>query len=702
MLDTTKPSAATSSSSPSSSTTATATATAAAAGPEEDDSAPLLQPPPTKTLAASTFCFPATGQLTSYTEGKPLSSYDKVRAQTRRLRECSSHVVTSFQRDCTIGKVPQNFVPVPPRYRIPSQVTVPTNTNTTTITTTTTTTTTTTQPSHHHSHSHSHSHTHTSKDKAKVSSKATRVFQEIKAVNTSIRAVSEEIARLEHQKNDNFKQAGILEQQKSGIPAPSLAAVSLAEEGGALSSDVAAVRVIAENRMRLRKAPSAAESNGWRLCFTETYPAEAKQSREHRCCDVSSTAPYKDTLLSVQNSAHVVAGVVAQERAASNEDDRRVAAAYRKDMSAWWRRMAGEDSVSLTARANTFGPIEHGKCARKTRSGKVFSGDAVGSENELQDLMRMFAAQDSMTERDDIFIDMSEEFVCEAAPLPEMLRREVDPAARFRYVDRSGLVADPVAQDALLREKNPWRQEEKDLFVLLFSKFHKKFDKIAAKIPGKSTEDVINFFYRNKFALGLHGKSKKLVTAAAAATGSAGGGGSAIQHDSNQQQQGLVDVKKEPGVLTTVNREKSEHRSSSASLTSSTPSLSGDNGSINNNSNNNNNNNINNNGGTTRSVPTKIQTVSASDEWTPTEIAAFREGYSQYGKNFKVISQEFVRTKNEYQCKHFFSPSATSATLLTSCQKPQQCTQEITVAAAVIITTTTVVVVVAAAAAEVA
>lgn len=534
---------------------------------------------------------PQASAQNSFKNVKPLSVYDKVQMQIRRLREYGSHTIMPFQRDCTIGEVPQEFVPTPPRYTVTA---IPC------------------------------SIVKTEKDITpnEKQAKASNAFQRINDLNASINAANESIERLQAQKNDNLKQICVLEHQKRGIPSPpcdiiqQIIANKVSQPQNTLGN-TAAVRVLVENNRK--RTQVSAENNEWTNYFAKFHSVEEKLSKETRR-DVSSTQPYMSTLFEIQNTAAAVSNVISQNKMAHDKKAQEVASAYKKDTSAWWRRMAGEDSVSSTARVNALGINEHGKRARTTRSGKVFLGDAV-SENDLQGVINLLAAQDSLAGRDDIFIDRPQDYVDEEAVLPEMICGNSFPEAQFRYTDKTGFIKDPIAQDLELSQRCVWRQEEKDLFVLLFTKFHKKFDRISAKIPGKSTEDVINFYYRNKFALGLHVKGPK-----------------------NEGSVETVEVKKEPQSQSHHNQGSSANGNGRASVVTAVkreePDI-----------------NASEKGADAGShpPPTKIQAVSPNDEWTEAEIAKFREGYAKYGKNYKAISLEFVKTKNDVQCRHFFS-----------------------------------------------
>ncbi|KAL3700829.1 hypothetical protein R1sor_018851 [Riccia sorocarpa] len=81
--------------------------------------------------------------------------------------------------------------------------------------------------------------------------------------------------------------------------------------------------------------------------------------------------------------------------------------------------------------------------------------------------------------------------------MPAMILDEKERDAR-RFVTTNGLVEDPVALEQERKSINPWTEEEKAMFMEKFALFHKNFSKIASYLPHKTTADCVEFYYRNQ------------------------------------------------------------------------------------------------------------------------------------------------------------------------------------------------------------
>ncbi|XP_022679054.1 uncharacterized protein LOC101778133 [Setaria italica] len=68
---------------------------------------------------------------------------------------------------------------------------------------------------------------------------------------------------------------------------------------------------------------------------------------------------------------------------------------------------------------------------------------------------------------------------------------------RSRFVSKNGLVDDPVLVEKERVMINPWRQEDKEIFMEMFAKFGKNFSKISSFLMHKTTADCVEFYYKH-------------------------------------------------------------------------------------------------------------------------------------------------------------------------------------------------------------
>jgi hypothetical protein len=94
----------------------------------------------------------------------------------------------------------------------------------------------------------------------------------------------------------------------------------------------------------------------------------------------------------------------------------------------------------------------------------------------------------------------------------------VDPTTRFIGVwsDWNGLREDPVSDSVLFAKRNQWAPEEVAIFFEKYEIYPRKFARIARYLPGKSTKDVIEYYYmclgRGETAMGKRRIRKKMYT----------------------------------------------------------------------------------------------------------------------------------------------------------------------------------------------
>ena len=75
-------------------------------------------------------------------------------------------------------------------------------------------------------------------------------------------------------------------------------------------------------------------------------------------------------------------------------------------------------------------------------------------------------------------------------------KNELTPICNF--VNDNHLVSDPIEEHNSYKDRNHWSKEEKQLFISVFWKTPHKFKEIAKHFPGKTTKDMIEFYYLSK------------------------------------------------------------------------------------------------------------------------------------------------------------------------------------------------------------
>lgn len=78
---------------------------------------------------------------------------------------------------------------------------------------------------------------------------------------------------------------------------------------------------------------------------------------------------------------------------------------------------------------------------------------------------------------------------------PPMLDKE---ERRVKFINRNGLIRDPLATLNERKHKNIWTEKERRIFKDKFIQNPKDFDLIASFLPGKSVPDCILFYYQTK------------------------------------------------------------------------------------------------------------------------------------------------------------------------------------------------------------
>ena len=74
----------------------------------------------------------------------------------------------------------------------------------------------------------------------------------------------------------------------------------------------------------------------------------------------------------------------------------------------------------------------------------------------------------------------------------------------YLYYDENMLVEDPVKEHEQYKRRLTWTDDEKKIFYEKYALHPREFKKIANALPGKSTKDVIEFYFLNRKPMNLH------------------------------------------------------------------------------------------------------------------------------------------------------------------------------------------------------
>ena len=125
--------------------------------------------------------------------------------------------------------------------------------------------------------------------------------------------------------------------------------------------------------------------------------------------------------------------------------------------------------------------------------GRRVRGDIVRSEAELELVMLQLAEEER--------INPDRRFLTTLADIPPMILDE-DSMRSEIFFSVNGLMDNC---DKLLESKIRvwWREEEEKIFIEKYLEFPKSFGRIASYLHGKTAEDCVEFYYRNKKRLNL-------------------------------------------------------------------------------------------------------------------------------------------------------------------------------------------------------
>ncbi len=219
------------------------------------------------------------------------------------------------------------------------------------------------------------------------------------------------------------------------------------------------------------------------------------------------------------------------------------------------------------------------------------------TEAELENVMNQLREEESR-----------DKYLRTLATVPAMLLGAQPPV----FVDRNGIIPDPMAAERERKQINPWTEEEKVIFLKNFVLYPKQFSKIATFLENKATSDVIWYYYTNKKTLDL----KKVLRDHTGAT----------KRRSYNRKPVFTGPPGTPRELRDLIMEEQNRPTlllPASPLATTIPS-------------------------------SKDNSVGDADtRWTDPERELFIEAIAKYAKDFKAIAQH-LGTKNMFQCRNFY------------------------------------------------
>lgn len=134
---------------------------------------------------------------------------------------------------------------------------------------------------------------------------------------------------------------------------------------------------------------------------------------------------------------------------------------------------------------------------RAGRRGAISLGDAARSDLELDQIMASLVNEDltnpEILARKNLAI------------IPDMLSVTDPRQSKVQYDDRNGLVTDPEFFTHGLHDAGYWTDEEQRIFIDAYLASPKQFGRIAAKIPHKTPEQCVLYYYLHKKEINFKG-----------------------------------------------------------------------------------------------------------------------------------------------------------------------------------------------------
>jgi len=271
--------------------------------------------------------------------------------------------------------------------------------------------------------------------------------------------------------------------------------------------------------------------------------------------------------------------------------------------------------------ANSTPPSNNSRRASSSINNNSNANDVVRSEAEYNQIIHQLSQEAAQNPQTKYFKTL--------VKIPSQIIDKHDP----KYIDKNGLVQDPMALYEEQKLKNPWTEQEKDIFLKQFINYQKNFGKIATYLPKKSTQDVVLYYYLNKRTLDLKKILKEIQLKRKTNI--------AIRRGLQVQ----VNLQSSPGMP-----KEMQNLGVGVSSPSSYWSLESPlqrrfmRGSIN-------------YAESTLEEKTRLKVDGTTDQtdskWTELEKNLFTEALETFGKDFKAIAN-YLGTKTLFQCKNFY------------------------------------------------
>lgn len=147
----------------------------------------------------------------------------------------------------------------------------------------------------------------------------------------------------------------------------------------------------------------------------------------------------------------------------------------------------GDDTSPMTSSASALSvtPMPTSRSFRRGGFGSSGFGDAVRSEAEFQEILASLENAEMQ--------DPAARAARTAAAVPDM-----ELQGRPVYDDDQGYVADPVSFYFTDFDPDVWSEEEKAIFTKRYLQYPKQFGRIAEKLPHKSVQQCVAFYYLHK------------------------------------------------------------------------------------------------------------------------------------------------------------------------------------------------------------
>eukprot|EP00824_Muranothrix_gubernata_P016419 TRINITY_DN3399_c0_g1_i2.p1 TRINITY_DN3399_c0_g1~~TRINITY_DN3399_c0_g1_i2.p1 ORF type:complete len:944 (+),score=202.18 TRINITY_DN3399_c0_g1_i2:70-2901(+) len=306
--------------------------------------------------------------------------------------------------------------------------------------------------------------------------------------------------------------------------------------------------------------------------------------------------------------------VLVQRSRARAQKTRALAVEYRERWSEWKRRIrlrkVKEEEETLDVGREYTGRV--GITGKRNLGDGYLLGtrDTARTEAEFERIMLQLQEEDKRR--------AGTRYLHTLATVPPMI---IDERQRQEFfINRNGLIHDPMAEERARKMRNPWTEEEKSMFQEKFLVHPKNFRRIANYLPNKTVHDVVVYYYLNKMSM-----KKVLSVRKGRIRKSIIHEGPVSSHRAVPRE--LQNLGVTSGLLTTSDN---HGRSSRSRPSSEADNLIDDSG-------------------------------PEHGKWSEDEQAAFKMALLKFGTDFKAIA-EFIGTKNQFQVKNYYSESPRART----------------------------------------